>query len=428
MNIVMLTNTYTPHVGGVARSVDAFTTEYRRRGHRVLVVAPEFQNQPQDELDVLRIPAIQNFNGSDFSLVLPVSGLLTQALDAFQPEIVHAHHPYLLGMTALRIARYRRLPLVFTHHTLYEQYTHYVPAESPALKRFVIDLATRYANLADQVFAPSESIAVLLRERGVRVPIAIVPTGVDVEHFANGDGAGFRATMGIPADAFVVGHVGRLAHEKNLEFLTEAVARFLGSEPRAYFLVAGQGPSEARIRAIFSRHGLTERLHAIGILERERLPDVYHAMDVFAFASKSETQGIVLTEAMAAGVPVVALDAAGARETVNDGANGRLLREETPEAFAAALQWVAGSAPTQRLALKQTARETASAFSMQASATKALACYEALRGQVVASRAQADAQLTPLLRLIQAEWDIVQGMLRAAGAALGGSQSPDKVP
>jgi glycosyltransferase involved in cell wall biosynthesis len=377
---------------------------------------------------VLRIPAIQNFNGSDFSLVLPVSGLLTQTLDAFQPEIVHAHHPYLLGMTALRIARYRQLPLVFTHHTLYEQYTHYVPAESPALKRFVIDLATRYANLADQVFAPSDSIATLLRERGVRVQIAVVPTGVDVEHFANGDGAGFRAAMGIPADAFVVGHVGRLAPEKNLEFLTEALARFLGSEPSAHFLVAGKGPSEAQIRAVFARCALTERLHVIGILERERLPDVYHAMDVFAFASKSETQGIVLTEAMAAGVPVVALDAPGARETVNDRANGRLLREETPEAFAAALQWLAGLPEAQRSALEGSARETARSFSMEASATKALACYDALSGQVVASRPQGDAQLTRLLRLIQAEWDILQGVLGAAGAALGGGpQASDKL-
>lgn len=427
MNIVMLTNTYTPHVGGVARSVEAFTAEYRRRGHRVLVVAPEFENQSPDELDVLRIPAIQNFNGSDFSLVLPVSGLLTQTLGAFQPEIVHSHHPYLLGMTALRIARYRQLPLVFTHHTLYEQYTHYVPAQSPALKRFVIDLATRYANLADQVFAPSDSIAALLRERGVRVPIAIVPTGVDVEHFANGDGASFRASIGIPADAFVVGHVGRLAPEKNLEFLSEAVARFVASERNAHFLVAGKGPSEEQIRTTFSRYGLTERFHIIGILERDRLPDAYHAMDVFAFASKSETQGIVLTEAMAAGVPVVALDAPGARETVNDEANGRLLRDEAPEAFVAALRWVVGLPPAARLGLKRAATETARVFSMQASAIKALACYEALRGQVVASHPQADVQFTRLLRLIQAEWDILQGMLGAAGAALSGSQAPDEV-
>src|SRR5690554_7199960 len=107
MNIVMVTNTYEPHVGGVARSVAAFSEEYRRRGHRVLVVAPVFSNQPPNERDVVRIPAIQNFNGSDFSVVLPAPGGLNEALDAFAPDIVHSHHPYLLGNTALRNARYR---------------------------------------------------------------------------------------------------------------------------------------------------------------------------------------------------------------------------------------------------------------------------------------------------------------------------------
>ena len=114
MNIVMLTNTFTPHVGGVARSVESFTAEYRRRGHRVLVVAPEFPGMALVESDVVRIPAIQNFNGSDFSVVLPLSGLLTNVLDEFAPDIIHSHHPYLLGVTALRVARYRNLPLVFT--------------------------------------------------------------------------------------------------------------------------------------------------------------------------------------------------------------------------------------------------------------------------------------------------------------------------
>jgi glycosyltransferase involved in cell wall biosynthesis len=134
----------------------------------------------------VRIPAIQNFDGSDFSVVLPVPGRLREALDRFRPEIAHAHHPYLLGMTALRIARYRNLPLVFTHHTRYEEYTHYVPLDSPLLKRFVIELATRYANLCDQVFAPSQSIAELIRGRGVTTPVAVVPTGVEIERFAQG--------------------------------------------------------------------------------------------------------------------------------------------------------------------------------------------------------------------------------------------------
>jgi glycosyltransferase involved in cell wall biosynthesis len=428
MRIVMLTNTYLPHVGGVARSVAAFTAEYRRRGHRVLVVAPEFDNQPTDEMDVVRIPAIQHFNGSDFSAALPVSGLLTEALDAFRPDIVHTHHPFLLGMTALRVARYRELPLVFTHHTRYEQYTHYVPLDSPAFRRFVIELATRYANLCDQVFTPSESIAALLQERDVKAPIAVVPTGVDIPRFAQGDGAGFRAARGIPADAFVVGHLGRLAPEKNLEFLAGAVAGFLKAAPNAHFLLVGEGPSASVIRAVFERKGVIERLHHAGILQPPELMDAYHAMDVFAFASRSETQGMVLTEAMAAGVPVVGLDAPGVREVVRDQLNGRLLREQTVEAFAAALQWVVKLSPEKMQRLRRGALQTAEDFSLPRSANKALGCYEALREKDFATRSDEYEQWERVVDLVKAEWDILMGMAGAAGAAFSETVPIDRTP
>ncbi|MGZ5000676.1 MAG: glycosyltransferase [Methylomonas sp.] len=425
MNILMLTNTFTPHVGGVARSVESFTAEYRRRGHRVLVVAPEFDNMPAHETDVVRVPAIQNFNGSDFSVALPIPGLLFDALDAFQPDIVHAHHSFLLGMTALRVARYRKLPLVFTHHTLYEQYTHYVLNDSTALRRFIIELDTHYANLCEQVFAPSESVAQLLRERGVETPIALVPTGVNIEQFAQGDRLGFRRKLGIADDAFVVGHLGRLAPEKNLMFLAEAIAAFLKLQPGAFFLLAGDGPSAADMRAAFEREGLNDRLYLTGTLESRQLVDAYHAMDVFAFSSKSETQGMVLTEAMAAGTPVVALDASGVREVVKDCRNGRLLHEEDASAFASALQWVADLANSERQALKQCALDTAEEFSIPHSTTKALACYEALRTRALADHSSEDEQWEHVLQLIAAEWDILKGLTGAAVAALGSTESQD---
>ncbi len=425
MNIVMATNTYLPHVGGVARSVEAFTTEYRRRGHRVLVVAPEFPHMPPRERDVVRIPAIQNFNGSDFSVVLPVPGRLREALDRFAPEIVHAHHPYLLGMTALRIARYRNLPLVFTHHTRYEEYTHYVPLNSPALKRFVIELATRYANLCDQVFAPSRSIAELLKTRGVTTPVAVVPTGVEIGRFARGDGPRLRAALGIPRDALVVGHVGRLAPEKNLHFLAEAVAAFLKTEPRARFLVVGKGPSEADIRSVFAEAGLAARLHSAGILQTPRLADAYHAMDLFAFASKSETQGMVLTEAMAAGLAVVALDAPGVRDVVQDRHNGRLLDTETVTAFVQALAWVASRSPVQRQALRSAALATAQSFSLERTADLALGRYQALRSRTRGAKAEADAEWERVLNLVKAQWEITKGLAEAAGVALGVAEPPE---
>ncbi len=426
MNILIFTNTFTPHVGGVARSVEAFTEEYRKRGHRVMLVAPEFADMPQSEVDVVRIPAIQNFNASDFSVVLPIHPQLSETIDAFRPDIVHSQHPFLLGMTAVRIARHRGLPLVFTHHTLYEQYTHYVPGDSPALKRFAIELATGYANLADQVFAPSESIRDLLQQRGVTTPIAVVPTGVRLEHFAHGDAPAFRRQMGIPEDAFVVGHLGRLAPEKNLAFLAQAVADFVGSHPHAHFLVIGTGPSENSLREIFARANLEARLHVAGILQQQALADALHAMDLFAFASTSETQGMVLTEAMAAGLPVVALDAPGAREVVRDWHNGRLLLEATTTAFSAALQWVAGLGPESLCKLKQAALETADAFSMPRSADKALACYEALKPGKAAESGEDVSAWEEVMTAIMTEWNILKSVAGAGDAALGAGLFSEK--
>lgn len=419
MNILILTNTYTPHVGGVARSVAAFAGEYRRRGHRVLIVAPEFPAMPRHETDVIRVPAIQKFNASDFSVALPLGPQFNDAIDAFGPEIVHSQHPFLLGMTAVRIARRHELPLVFTHHTLYERYTHYVPGDSPAMKRFAIELATRYANLSDQVFAPSESIRDLLIQRGVDAPIAVIPTGVRLEDFAAGDGAAVRRQLGIPADAFVAGHLGRLAPEKNLEFLARAVAEFVTGDVRAHFLVIGSGPSEKIIRDIFARAGLAARLHVLGILQGQRLADALHAMDVFAFASLSETQGMVLTEAMAAGLPVVALDAPGAREVVEDGMNGRLLHGATPAAFGAALHGIAALDPGARHVMRQAALDTAVMFSMPRCADQALACYAALQPRNAADTRADEMGWEDVLTALRTEWDILKSVAGAGDAALG---------
>ncbi len=378
MNILMMTNTFIPHVGGVARSVQSFTDGYRKQGHRVMVVAPQYENIPENDMDVIRIPSIHHFKGSDFSVPLPIPGFLTKAIEKFKPDIVHSHHPFLIGWTALRVAHMHKLPLVFTHHTMYEQYTHYLPGDSKVLKRFSIDLSTRYANLCDQIFAPSESVASILLKRGVETPISVVPTGVHFERFDGGSGPGFRMAMGIPEDAFVVGHVGRLAPEKNLQFLSAAVARFLKAESRAHFLVIGSGPSQKAIRKIFFREGIPGSIHFAGSLDHPLLTSAYKAMDVFAIASKTETQGMVLTEAMAAGVPVVGLDAPGAREVVIDQINGRLLGIESIADFASALEWIAVLDSKQKHKLRKGAVQTAQLFSIDRLVEKALECYETL--------------------------------------------------
>lgn len=418
MNLLMVTNTYAPFVGGVARSVESFTEEFRRLGHRVMVVAPAFHDAPGNETDVVRIPAIEKFNGSDFSLGLPIPGFLFSALEEFRPDVVHSHHPYLLGDTALRISALRNAPLVFTHHTMYEKFTHYVPGDSPKLQRFVVELSTGYANLCDRVIAPSGSTEKILEVRGVETAIDVIPTGVDIERFRPGDGTGFRASTGIPEGAFMVGYVGRLSPEKNLGFLVEAVTAFLAAVDCARFLIVGAGPSEREVRERFERCGMTGRLHFAGILRGKDLVDAYHAMDVFAFASQSETQGMVLTEAMASGVPVVAVDAPGVREVVINGRNGFLLPEMRVNSFSETLSRAAGLSTGDRNAMRGAARETAQCFSIQRCAEKTLRLYESLRAVRLRSRETRSILWASARRMFGREWELWVNRAHAAGAAL----------
>ncbi len=413
MNVLMMTNTFTPFVGGVSRSVTAFTDELRKMGHRVVVVAPEFEGAPESERDVIRIPAIQHFNGSDFSLVLPVPGYLSARLEEFKPDIVHSHHPHLLGGTAVRIASRFECPLVFTYHTMYEHYLHYVPAHAKRLHQFVINFVTGYCNLCDHVIAPSRSVADIIQARGVATPIDVVPTGVYAERFESGDGRAFRRLRGIPERAFVAGYVGRLAPEKNLSFLAEAVGRFITRAANGHFLVVGSGPSGHNVREVFNRHGNSDRLHLVGSLEGQALIDAYHAMDVFVFASHTETQGMVLTEAMAAGRPVVAIDAPGVREVVKDRENGRLLRSEDARAFAEALEGFARATRDQRHASERAAQATAAEFTMVNSVQRLVEVYEKVRARE-GRESKDESAWGGAIEEIKAEWELLKNIAEAA--------------
>ena len=419
MNILMLTNTYLPHVGGVARSVASFAEALRQRDHRVLVVAPTYADAEPGERDgVFRLPAIQHFNASDFSVRIPVPGVLSWKLDRFKPELVHSHHPFLLGDTALRVAASRNLPIVFTHHTMYEWYTHYVPGGSTGMARFARRLATEYANLCDQVIAPSESVAHLLKERGVETPITAIPTGIYPHQFAEGDGDAARAHHGIPREALLVGHVGRLAPEKNVTLLAKALAAFLNKRPGAHALVVGEGPSSEEMRGCFAGAGVSDRLHMPGTLQGQALTDVYHAMDVFAFASQTETQGMVLAEAMTAGVPVVAVDAPGAREVVEDGRNGSLLTRCDPDAITDSLEAFASLSDAQRAARSQAAKRTAERFSMDRCTDRLIELYEHMRQLEPKTAGAQDNAWAQTLRLLELEWHLWSSRTEAAVASL----------
>jgi 1,2-diacylglycerol 3-alpha-glucosyltransferase len=424
MKICMMTNTYLPHVGGVARSVSTFAEEYRKLGHRLLVVAPEFEGARltlREAQIVERVAAMQKFNGSDFSVRLPLAAGLSERLEKFQADIIHAHHPFLLGDTALRIGASKNVPVIFTHHTRYEDYTHYVPFDSPTLKEIAINLSTQFANLCDGVIAPSESIAKLIKKRGVTTPIAVVPTGVDTAGFAAGNGARARRRFKISPRAFVVGHTGRLAPEKNLGYLTKAVALFLKKNPDARFLVVGGGPSENEIREICTKHGVVGQLVMAGKQTGRALHDAFKAMDVFAFASFSETQGMVLAEAMSAGVPVVALKANGVVEVLRDGQNGFLLPARTPaEKFAAHLGKLHAS-PVRRRQFSRAAKVTAKEFSKEHCAAQALAFYDRIRKATRRERLMtATSTWGKLGQRLAMEWDLLAQKTQTIVTAMTG--------
>ncbi len=428
MKICMMTNTYLPHVGGVARSVSTFAEEYRKLGHKVLVVAPDFDGPklPRRQAQIVeRVAAIQNFNGSDFSVRLPLAAGLSDRLENFKADIMHAHHPFLLGDTALRIGASKNVPVIFTHHTRYEDYTHYVPGDSTTLKEIAINLSTQFANLCEGVIAPSESIAKLIRKRGVETPIAVVPTGIDVMGFAAGDGARARGRLKVPPGAFVVGHTGRLAPEKNLGYLAKAVALFLKDAKDARFLVVGGGPSEEEIKRICTEHGVADRLIMAGKQTGRALHDAFRAMDVFAFASFSETQGMVLAEAMAAGVPVVALKANGVVEVMRDGENGFLLPARAPaEKFALQLGKI-HAAKSLRRQFSRAASATAQEFSQERCAQRALDFYGEIRK--VTRRERLLTDISPwgtLGQRLAMEWDLIAQKAQSIVTAL--TSEPEK--
>ncbi len=427
MNILMMTNTYRPFTGGVPRSVDTFAEQYRRLNHQVKIVAPDFEGQAEDP-DVIRVPAIQRFNGTDFSVQLPIPFYLTEVVDAFNPEVIHSHHPFLLGSTALRLAVRREVPLVYTFHTFYEHYTHYLPGgDSEGMRRFVTTLVAGYANLCDHVIAPSTSVREELLRRGVTRPVDVIPTGIDVKAIGAGDGKAFRRRHGIPARAFVTGFVSRLAPEKNLEFLCDAVLRFLARAPKAWFVVAGTGPLEDALRARFAADPSRERILLLGKQEGADLAGLYRALDVFVFASRSETQGLVVAEAMAGGAPVVALRASGVSDVVRDGVNGRLLEEEDAEAFADALEGMRSLGSLSRAALRRRARATAEGLSDETCARKALALYQAARREARAAH-EHETAWDEFLKIVGTEWNLLANLGHAAGEALLESAAPSGGP
>jgi 1,2-diacylglycerol 3-alpha-glucosyltransferase len=335
VRIGLFTNNYLPFCGGVTISVETLRRGLEARGHEVWVFAPQFPAVADGGPRVVRFPSIPAATYPEFALAVPWAPRITRLVSRLDLDVFHAHHPFLLGPAARRLARRLGRPLVFTYHTRYEKYAHYVPLTRSLVETAALRLSTRFAARADAVVAPSLLVREQLSARGVTTPIAVVPTGVDLARFRPADRATARQALGLPAAAPLLLYVGRLDREKSVDRLLLAFERLGGTLGRAHLWLVGQGKESASLRRLAGGLSAGDRVHFAGVRPHEGLAAWYQAADLFLFASETETQGLVLAEAAACALPAVAVAAPGCDEVVRDGETG-ILTKADPAALAEA--------------------------------------------------------------------------------------------
>ncbi len=380
MNIGIVTDTYLPRVNGVVASIRAFAAQFRRLGHRVFVLAPKFPDYQDQEPDILRFPSHYIFFDPEDRLGNPFaaeSRELVRHLSAHKVDLLHTQTPFKLGMTALTWARRFKVPVVHTYHTLFEAYIHhYIRFVPPFAGRAMAKYFSRwYCNRHDLTIVPSSAMAETLRGYGVRKPVAVVPTGIDLTPFAEVDGARMRKQLGLSDDTPFLLTMGRVAHEKNLPFLFDVLERLASRQPRARLMICGQGPALEDIKAEAGRRGLGEKVMFQGYLSRHDWADLYAAADLHLLASVTETQGLVLTEAMAAGTPCVAVAAMGVKDVMAGG--GGLTVDLDVQHFADAVDRLLTDRALYDAKVAE-ARVQAQNWSIQAKAEQMLGEYEKL--------------------------------------------------
>lgn len=334
----MVSDVYFPRVNGVSTSIQTLRQALAEAGHASVLVAPDYPaTLPQAkinvaEADIVRVPGWPIPRDPEDRLMHPRA--LAAALDQFNPanfDLVHIHTPFLAHRAGVRWARKHGLPCVETYHTLFEEYFHHY---LPFLPKAWLAAAARMISRKEcdgvtAVIAPSSAMRNTLLAYGVSSPVHIIPTGLNLADFANCDGPAFRARHGIAPARPVMAYVGRVAFEKNLDFLLLVTERVRHNLPDVLLVIAGEGPARASLERAVAKRQLTNNVRFVGYLERRtELPACYCAADAFVFASKTETQGLVLLEAMALGVPVVGLAEMGTKDVLQEGAGCRIAPDD----------------------------------------------------------------------------------------------------
>lgn len=374
MRIGFFTEVYRPIINGVVASVDGLAGGLRALGHDVQCFAPHIPGSDQQD-GSLRMPSLPLPTSTPYRLTVPLVSRRNRRGIINNLDVLHAHSPFVTGWMSVRYARRLHVPLVYTYHTRLEEYVHYLPFDPKATRYAASTLTRSFANLADAVIVPTPAMRSRLAEIGVTAHIEVVPSGIDLAHF----GAGrmrpdLRRACGVADAEKLLLFVGRLGREKNVELLLEALTL---TQVPARLAIAGEGPEREPLEARAAQLGVSDRVSFLGPLERSELPDYYASADAFVFPSVSETQGLVLAEAMAAGSAVIAADAPVVRDVL--AGEGRLV----PLSAAAFARAIDALPPVPDPAESAGSRAAAARFGIEPQARRVAALYEALRAREV---------------------------------------------
>ena len=383
MRVLMISDVYFPRINGVSTSIQTFHTALARLGVHVTIVAPDYPGTDREadaSADIVRLPSrAVPLDPEDRLMQWRLLAQLDRRLAGADFDLVHVQTPFAAHYAGLRLARARGIPCIATYHTHFEEYlSHYIRfLPRSALRCAARALARHQCNALDAVVVPSQPMAATLRNYGVTRPLHVIPTGLPEAQFLRGDGERFRQVWGIAPERKVALFVGRAAFEKNIGFLLEMTAMARRQQPHLMLVIAGEGPALPALRRKAADLRIEDHVRFVGYLPRETaLRDCYAAADVFTFASLTETQGLVLLEAMAIGLPVLAIPALGAAEIIHP-ARGAIPAAETVEGFA--LQLVALlSRPTKLLIMADEAVDFAREWDAETQGARLAALYRQL--------------------------------------------------
>lgn len=375
MRIGIFTECYHPILNGVVVSIDTFKSELEKRGHQFYIFAPKNPHCQDNPSNVFRYPALPW--PKDYPLAFPyLAPLQNSQISDLNLDLIHTQHMFAMGRLGLNIAHRLDIPIVHTYHTLISEYAHYVPLVPKTLtKKVIVRLTRNYCNNCSQIVTPSPSMKKTLRSYGVKTPIEAIPTGIYLEHFENPYHQGvLRTKWQIPEDKKILLYISRIAREKNLDLLFQAIKKLSKQRNDFHLLMVGGGPELNHYQQFVREHQLSALVTFTGMQKKEDANRFFGAADIFVFPSITETQGIVITEAMAAGIPAVAINEMGPSDIIRNGIDGFLTPLNLDE-FCAKIEALLDS-QSLRKKLGTNASKHAQELSAEVSADKMEKLYE----------------------------------------------------